>query len=442
MANNSKLESRVLVISNNAFSESDASGRTLAQYIKKFRKENIAQLCVHGIPDFKTCENFYFVSDKDALFSVLKLKEQGKVVNNNLNNEIEHPKITKYVPIKKTPLKNLIRYIVWKCGKWQGKRFNKWLEDFKPEIVLLYLGDAAFLADVALDISTRRDIPLAVFTGEDYCFKDYNYINQKNKISFSILQGIYKSSVKKLMKRTSMGIFNTDMLRLKYVEEFGINARCIMPDSEIEFQENSTVRSDISDVKISYTGNLGLDRHKSLIDIADTLGKINKNLKLNIYGRIPNDDVKNAFQNHPNIVCHGFVSYNEVAKTIRNSSLLVHAEDFSEYHIKDLKYAFSTKIADCISSGTPFLIYAPKELAETSFLSDKGCSEVVTEKSKLETALKSVLFDSEIRTTYVKRSYIVSQEYFSHDKNKNIFWQCLNDTVTKYTNGNLLNSNA
>ena len=53
---------------------------------------------------------------------------------------------------------------------------------------------------------------------------------------------------------------------------------------------------------------------------------------------------------------------------MRDSDVLVHAENFNDYYRVDLKYAFSTKIADSLASGTcfmPYVVNDEKELSKT-----------------------------------------------------------------------------
>lgn len=51
---------RVLVISNNCFSQSNSNGRTLGNLFHGWPKENLAQMCVIAQdPNWELCDNYF-----------------------------------------------------------------------------------------------------------------------------------------------------------------------------------------------------------------------------------------------------------------------------------------------------------------------------------------------------------------------------------------------
>ncbi len=62
---------RVLVLSNECFSNSSSNGRTLGNFVNAWPKSKIAQFFLSGNPDGMACENFYQVTDKQALKAFL-----------------------------------------------------------------------------------------------------------------------------------------------------------------------------------------------------------------------------------------------------------------------------------------------------------------------------------------------------------------------------------
>ena len=72
---------RILVLSNACFSKSDSNGRTLAELFSSLDRKFIAQFFVYGMPDFTICDNYYNVSDFDALRSLIKNKTYGEKIN-------------------------------------------------------------------------------------------------------------------------------------------------------------------------------------------------------------------------------------------------------------------------------------------------------------------------------------------------------------------------
>ena len=67
---------KVLVISNNCFSKTDSNGRTLAGFFYDYPKDKLAQFYIqNATPDFEVCNNYFRVTDSEALSSFLKGKK-------------------------------------------------------------------------------------------------------------------------------------------------------------------------------------------------------------------------------------------------------------------------------------------------------------------------------------------------------------------------------
>ena len=404
---------RILVISNACFSNTDSNGRTISKLLSGYEKGNLAQFFVYGTPDFNVCDKYYQVSDKDALNSFVKCKPYGKKVTKadiiNKGNDLLLDK--NKGNNKKTPLKMILREIAWRFGRWKSKELYNWIFQFNPDIIFINLGDNAFLPDFATGISKKIGIPIVVYSTENYYFKDFNYITKKPSLFYYIFNKIVKSSYKRMEKHVVKGVFNTPLLTDLYASEFDYPCQCVFSKSSIDFKENYKC-PEIENIKISYLGNLGVGRHKSLIEIANVLTEISPDLHLDIYGKIPNNEIEVEFNRCVGINYKGFVSYEEVVQVMHNSTLLIHTEINDEFYNKDLKYAFSTKIADSICSGTPLFLYANKELAETDFLLKENCAFTVTEIKELKNALNTAIFNEEKRKNMISNAYKTAKTYF------------------------------
>lgn len=70
---------RVLVVSNNCFSDSNSNGRTLGNFFINWDKDSIAQFYIQAeLPNSNVCENFYRVTDYEVLNSFLKFQKCGR----------------------------------------------------------------------------------------------------------------------------------------------------------------------------------------------------------------------------------------------------------------------------------------------------------------------------------------------------------------------------
>ena len=402
---------RVLVISNGCFSLTDSNGRTLAKLFNGYDPQKLAHLHTYGTPDFNVCNNYYKISDKDALKSFLTRRPCGGIVKNE-NKRVEVAPTVGYARKgKKTPFKMILREMVWKFSKCRQGDLIKWLEDFSPEAILLFAGDGAFLMDLASHIAEKFNIPVTIYTTEDYCFKDYNYITKRKSLFFKFFKKFLDKSYKNAERYIKQGFFNTDMLTDMYAQGFSFPCSCMYARSDMEFKP-TYAPVDMTNVRVSYLGNLGLNRHIPLCDIADALANIATGAKLDVYGSAK-PEVEQALKSNPNIDFKGFVDYEQVVAIIHNSDLLIHTEYDDPYNLCDLKAAFSTKIPDSISSGTPLFIYANENLACTDFIIKKQCAFVATRKNELEDVLKKALSSENERRKILDNAEKVRSECFT-----------------------------
>lgn len=402
---------RILMISNACFSNSISNGRTLVNLFENVEQDKIAQFFVYGTPDSELCNNYYHVSDRDALRSLICFKQCGGVVKRSEQGQ-NHTEGTAKKAGSKTPAKMLMREMVWLLGRWKGRKLWDWVDEFKPEMICLFPANNIFLIRLAIRIAKRYHIPVVVYSTEGYYFMDFNYLTNCPSLAYRIYYRWLHSAYQKLTPYVAEGFFNCTLLRDKYEQEFHYPCHCVMNGSKIEYINNAALNPH-KPVTVSYLGNLGLKRHKALIEIAQTLQELNADYFLDVYGAAPNSGVEKELSNCRGIRYHGFVSYDEVVGIIHNSSLLVHAEWNDAILNRDLKYAFSTKIADSISSGTPFLMYAAESLAGTVFLKENECAFIANNKESLKQVLEQALNDEARRQHVVENAKKTSDKYFT-----------------------------
>lgn len=403
---------RTLVISNACFSDSISNGRTLAGLFENADPEKLAQFFVYGAPDSEICDNYYQVADRDALRSLLLFRSCGGAVRRKEKRCCGRTETPVPLVKKKTPGKMLLRELVWLFGRWQGGNLWKWIDNFRPEIICLFLANNTFLIRLAIRAAERYGIPIIVYTTEAYYFMDYNYLSNRPSVFYAIYHRWLQSAYRRLSPFVRQGFFNSTLLRDRYEEEFRYPCCCAMNSSQIPYINHAGLKPGRK-VIVSYLGGLGLNRHKALIEIAQVLQELDKNYTLDVYGASPRSAVEEELNACPAICYHGTISYAEVVETIHRSTLIVHAEWNDAVTNRDLKYAFSTKIADSVSSGTPFFVYADESLAGTAFLRENECAFIAGKKEMLKPVLTQALTDETLRQRVVEKAKATRDKYLT-----------------------------
>lgn len=420
---------KVLVISNECFSSMSSNGRTLGNFFAGWPKENLAQFFLNGKPDTHYCDNFFRVSDRQALNAVLGRNDRGGKI------KIESIKLdsTMVSVVKKKKTRNaltmLIRNAVWKIGAWENSGYWKWVQEVQPDIVLLQAGDCAFMYNLAVRTAERVNANLVIYNSEGYYYKNFDYFCGRG-----IAHALYPIFRRQLMKAlekayniASCAIYICDELKEQYAENFTIRSEVVYTGSEITYEPKTVKNSSFRTV---YCGNLGLKRHESLIEIADVLQSISKNLYVDVYGKAPDNQVLEALNSCKGIRYHGLVPYEQVKYILRESDLLLYVESFDSFYQEDIKFGFSTKIADSLACGNSFLLYAPEHFACYQYLKKNKAAFTASNRLQLELVLKSIIDNPEERSKYRKAALALAEKNHNVEKNKKKFQKILQELKT------------
>ncbi len=416
---------RVLILANHCLSESDSNGRTLLSLLSGYPADKLAQFCLQdGDPAFSHCERYFCVSDNDALNALLK----GRRVGRRLLPGQPLPPAQAAADDKakhRNALTMLLREAVWRNGAWKRGGFNDFVAEFQPEVVLLQAGDCGFLFRLARRLCRQYGAALVLYNSEGYYFKQFDYFRAKGPAHwcYPLFRHSFCHQFRKTMRLAQHVVYSCDALRECYGQVFSCPGETIYTASTLQ----SVAAEKTEPFSAAYLGNLGVGRRDGLLAIADALQQLDKRYLLHIYGRVPDADTQRCLQAHCGIRLHGFVPYETVCRVMRETPLLVHTENFSAYYREDLKFAFSTKIADCLASGTCFLLYAPPELASTRYLRQTEAAYVATDVAMLQTQLALLDSQPQARLRYTERAARLVRENHCAATNAARFRTVLNE---------------
>lgn len=418
---------KVLAIGHNCFSKEGSNGRTLANLFTNWPTDSLAQFYISNeIPNSYVCNNYYRVKDIEALKAFFGKKTVGGRINTadkkskNIQDNNEKKKKSSLIDSlykrfrKRSPIKYIIRNKIWDSNKWKSDDFYSWIDDFNPDVILVVMGDYAFMLRIALSIAKKRNIPLVIYNSEDFYFKG---IKSKSPI-YNFYRKDYETTVREVISYSSYSIYNSEMLQDTYSKEFDYESTVIMNATDLKPLEN---KKENKPLVVSYLGSLGVGRHESLIKVANELNKLDSNIYLNVYGEIRYEEVEKALKSCSSIKLKGFVPYNEVVRVMRTSDLLVHVESFNDYYKEYVKHGFSTKIADSLASGTCLFVFAPSSIAFVKYLQKTDAAYVVTDEKKLEKSIKEIIENKELRLAYEKKGYEVALKNHSLSNNAEKF---------------------
>lgn len=418
---------KILIIENECLSHSSSNGRTLANLLVGWPKECLAQFCISmRDPNYEICDNYYCVTDYDALYAAILRKKitggKSAIAENMMAGK----------PIEKTPFTMVVRNAVWNTDAWLQRSFYTWVDEFNPDMILLMNGDSYFMHRLALNLAKKYNLPMVIFNCEAYYFFD-RVIGDKGLLP-NLFQWIFIKKYRRYFEQTigyaAYSVYLNELLERDYTNVFHKPCTTLYTGSEVLFEP----KYEISErPRFSYLGNFSFDRHKPLIEIAKALQSVSSDYKLDVYGNLEGfDEAKDAFDSCNAINYCGVVSYEEVIEVIHESDIVFHTECFDKNISYAIYYGFSTKIADSVSSGTNFFVYAPGNLAFMQYLTKKECAWCVDDSCKLEATLSRLLTDKVERMRILNNARLVAESNHNAFKNSERFKDILINCCQQY----------
>lgn len=397
--------SNILILSNFAISKTESNGKIHSYFLNDFNFKTIHNFYFTGLADFDNC-NYLSVSPKNALLSKLTfglIKSRINIQKHIANSE--ERKIVSNSKSKK-PFFHWIRSFAYTGNKSIIKQLVNYVQENKIDTVLLWGCNVPTVYNYAKKIKDKCDVKLFIFTGEDYPLKTYNYLNKKKSIFFHFLRKSLRKHAYFAYKACDEHSYANEELKELYEQEFDLkNGKISYFKSTLNELQNVVKQFNF---RITYGGNLYIDRAKSIVDIAEHI-KEKENVFIDVYGRA-DEEVLNLFKNYNNINYYGFVPYEQLLCEYSKSNLILHVEGFSDYYLKDCKYAFSTKIADGLMSKIPFFAYGSEQISGIKFLRKLNPDYTACSKEEL------YKLDSIIKNNNYNIDYNKVKELFSIKK--------------------------
>lgn len=413
---------RVIIVGTIPYNK-NTSSRAFDAYFHNWEKKNMRQIFSNTKTPVKGhCGSLYQITDHRLLKRWLHQTDEVGVIFededlpddwDNTDLEVGSNAVNYLYKIgsKDSPLKYILRGVLWKEKYWNTKKLNDWLDQFQPECVFLAFSDDYFIPRIALYISQKYNIPIMSCIGDDY------YFNDRKSLSpfYHLYRKTYKRLIDKVFQRPGSAMYIGNKIRDKYNAEFDLKGETIYLTSDIERHPFRQI--DVEHPKFIYCGNIRLGRNQSLADIGYALQRINKNYFVDVYSTEKDEDFIKVLNACPGVRFHGAIPYTEVMRLTEQSDVTVIVEGFKKQDVDTTRYSLSTKAADAIASGGNIFVYGDINCGVIEYMKETGCAVVCYEKEKLEDELRKLIFNPDLQKKLYDRAIVVDKE--DHDKEKN-----------------------
>ncbi|MCH5170909.1 MAG: hypothetical protein J1F24_06460 [Oscillospiraceae bacterium] len=409
---------RVLFISASPIIQEISVGNTFLNVFEDMENIEFASIYTRaGTPDPKISQGFC-ITEKMIINGILKKSPVGKRVSCDQNKNTENRSdkkeqgIINFMKKRRWTVFFWLQNLIWKTGKWKLAELRNFVEEYDPDVIFTLLSNLSFLNNLILYVLSVTNVKLMLYAWDNnYSLKQF-YLSPLRWINLFI----DRAAMRKVAKKAEKFYVISDIQKDEYEKCFKTNCKILTKFADFTAPAPEWAAPE-GKIKMLYTGNLGVDRWKSLELISDAIEKLNdegNDIELNIYSATPlTKKMKNALSKNGSKI-HPPVSYETVQTLQREADILVHIEGLSLQSRLTVHQSFSTKLVDYFHMGKCIFAVGKDDEASIKHLIDNGAAVVAKSAPEVYENLKALCENREQIVDYGKKAYECGAKH--HDK--------------------------
>ena len=399
---------RILIVSNIELDDTNAAGNTFANWLTDWPDTEVSSLFSRAaVPHNVFCDSFYSVSPLSIVKNIftpwrIGVYTKKENIKHEFSNRIEGQLIKK-TKIGYWGFLHILNDILINTRMWQNRPYKEYVESFNPDIVFYFAKSEAFLYRNLKFLKRYTNAKFVAYFADDM-YSMYQGKGLKNWIFrrrfpkiISFADKNYGASV--LMCDTYSSLFNISMTPLY--------KGCRI--SDVKGSLNTPIR-------IVYAGNLYYGRDNTLAVIAKALKDINREKQLATLEIYTNTFVTDKISASLNIdgtsKIMGGRPFSEIQEILKNADIVLHVESFDPENIKIVRLSYSTKMSDCLQSGSMMLIVGPNGISSVEEAKLIDGVMIINDEKSIYNRLYDLLRTPELILNAATKTNRVAKEKF------------------------------
>ena len=383
---------RILFVSASPIKKELSIGNTFLNLFENVDDVELASICTRGgAPDPKISKCFC-ITERMLINNILKKTPVGKEIDSNKDSVSDNSQ-NKTVDIAKKYRFTFffwLQDLIWKLGRWKSPELDKFIQEYNPDIIFSVFSNSVYLNNLISYVKKVSGKKLVVYAWDNnYSLKQF-YLSPLRWIKHFI----DRRSMRRVAKETDLFYVISNVQKVDYSRAFKIECKLLTKSADFS-GEPSIKGSYNKPAQLVYTGNIGLNRWKSLAHIANVLEKINSDgikAQLKIYtGNTVTKEMSYALNKGESSLIMGNVASDKVNEIQQNADMLVHVEALDLRNKLTVRQSFSTKIVDYLATARPILAFGPKDVASIDHFVKNDCAIVADSEDELLAKLTDII---------------------------------------------------
>jgi glycosyltransferase involved in cell wall biosynthesis len=413
---------KVLIIGSQ-FNKNTGGGITLTNLFSGWDRDKIAFATERvDTTDLTICENYYQLgydeSKRRFPFNLIEKKFKSGVLNTQiLNNQTN---VNTIIPnSKKQPqVAKIYDAMLHFTGLYHYSRNLKittnllnWIDEFKPDLIYCLLGSLELIQFIT-KLHDKLNLPVAI-----HIMDDWPTTISKPGLFQVYWKHLIDKKFRLLLDKTSIFLSISEAMSEEYKRRYNIDF--------IPF--HNPIETDIwchiakqeyaigTNIKLLYTGRIGLGINISLKQIAKAINEIRNTDLWDINFIIQTPDAPDWIKEFNFIETRFISDYSLYPQSLTEADILILPYDFAGKSAKFIKYSMPTKASEYMISGTPVLLYSSKETAMCQHALKHKWAYIVSEENPviLIDAIKEMVTNEKLRKDIGTKAKEFSLQHFN-----------------------------
>lgn len=305
-----------------------------------------------------------------------------------------------------------IRDLLWKIGRWKSKELVEFVEVFQPDIIFQPLYYSNSINRIVLFAKELAKTPMFCYVSDDvYTLKQLRF-----SPLYWIDRFVKRRKIRKVVSGCSILYVISDIQKRDYERIFQKTCKILTKGNDFSGMPPLKDRFG-SVIRLTYTGNIGVGRWRTLAMLGRVIDKINQSgvrFELLIYTATPmSKAIRKALASNRYTKMMGAVSSSQIPEIQRGSDILVHAEGMRYREGLQVRHSFSTKIVDYLAVGRCIFAIGRMDTASIAHLANNQAALIATSEAEIEARLREVLRRPEVLNEVARKGWACGDRH--HD---------------------------
>ena len=391
----------IFVFSEAAWDDKNSFGNTVSNFLcgEAWRKDNFCNFYSRKkIPDNKIVASYYNLSAIDIVKGMLNARIKGrtfKTENIDLEQEsmgFAQDKEKKNID-KLHQTKNEFIYYgheqVWRSRLWLNRYFKDFIAENAPDILFAFATSPYILWSLIHYLKKHTTCKVVLLVADDV-YGNYDHCAFYRR-------GYLKRELKKCILAADKLYGISEEMSELYEKRFGKPVTTLYKGCDLSADPKQYLNHPL---RFVYAGNLLWGRDDTLAQVAEALEKLNKDSQkaiLEIYtGTTITEQIRQKLEKGKNSQILGSRSYEEIKQIMHEADVVLHVESFEEQQKDTVRYSFSTKIIDCLQSGSQVLGIGPAGISSIEYLKKVDGAVVIDQQGQVGYVVEELIQKNKI----------------------------------------------